>query len=162
MYIDTTLLNSQPHKSCWTPSHTNLVDPQQHKSHLYIDTTLLNPRVIQITQSSVSGTPVAVSLCSLAYICRVDFPVNSKITKEQVSQSECRLSFLFIYLYLFICLFVYLFMLNDVFCLFVLRFYGPVNSYGHVESASYPLTLFLDRLRPTKLVTSTWRASLQY
>ena len=28
-------------------------------------------------------------------------------------------------------------------CLFVLMFYGPVNSYGHVELVSYPLTLFL-------------------
>ena len=33
--------------------------------------------------------------------------------------------------------------------LFVFRFYGPVNSQGHVEPVSYPLTLFLGRLRPT-------------
>ena len=39
--------------------------------------------------------------------------------------------------------------------LFVLRFYGPVNSQGHVEPVSYPLTLFLGRLRPTKRLTST-------
>ena len=32
---------------------------------------------------------------------------------------------------------------------FVLKFYGPVNSYGHVELV--PLTLFLGRRRPTKL-----------
>ena len=38
---------------------------------------------------------------------------------------------------------------------FVLRFYGPVNSYGHVEPVSYPLTLFLGRLRPTNRFTST-------
>ena len=41
------------------------------------------------------------------------------------------------------------------FCLFVLRVYGSVNSYGHVEPISYPLTLFLGRLRPTKRLTST-------
>ena len=41
------------------------------------------------------------------------------------------------------------------FCLFVLRFYGPVNSQGHIEPVSYPLTLFLGRLRPTKRLTST-------
>ena len=28
--------------------------------------------------------------------------------------------------------------------LFVLKFYGPVNNYGHVEPVSYPLTLFLN------------------
>ena len=39
--------------------------------------------------------------------------------------------------------------------LFMLRFYGPVNSYGHVKPVSYPLTLFLGRLRPTKRLTST-------
>ena len=44
---------------------------------------------------------------------------------------------------------------SRVFALFVLRFYGPVNSYGHVEPVSYPLTLFLGRLRPTKRLTST-------
>ena len=37
----------------------------------------------------------------------------------------------------------------------MLRFYGPVNSYGHVEPVSYPLTLFLDRFRPTKWLTTT-------
>ena len=47
------------------------------------------------------------------------------------------------------------------FCLFVLRFYGPVNSYGHVEPVSYPLTMFRGRLRPTKQLTSTKRARLQ-
>ena len=31
--------------------------------------------------------------------------------------------------------------------LFVLRFYGPVKSCGHVEPVSYPLTLFLGRLK---------------
>ena len=40
-------------------------------------------------------------------------------------------------------------------CLFVLRFYGPVNNYGHVEPVSYRLTLFLGRLGPTKRLTST-------
>ena len=39
--------------------------------------------------------------------------------------------------------------------LFVLRFHGPVNSYGHVEPVSYSLTLFLGRLRATKRLTST-------
>ena len=39
--------------------------------------------------------------------------------------------------------------------LFVLRFYGPVNCLGHVEPVRYPLTLFLDRLRPTKRLIST-------
>ena len=34
-----------------------------------------------------------------------------------------------------------------------LRFYGQVNSYGYVEPISYTLTLFLDRLRPTKRLT---------
>ena len=45
-----------------------------------------------------------------------------------------------------------------IFCLFVLRFYSPVNSYGHVEPVSYPLTMFLGRLIATKRLTSTWRA----
>ena len=35
-------------------------------------------------------------------------------------------------------------------CLFVLRFYGPVNSLGHVEPVSYLLTLYLGKPRPTK------------
>ena len=39
-----------------------------------------------------------------------------------------------------------------------LRFYSPVNSYGHVELVSYPLTLFVGRLIATKRLTSTWRA----
>ena len=46
-----------------------------------------------------------------------------------------------------------------MFCLFVLRFYGPVNNYGHVEPVCYPLTL--GRLRPTKRLTSTKRARLR-
>ena len=45
--------------------------------------------------------------------------------------------------------------MQNAFVLFVLRFYGTVNSSGHVEPVSYPLTLFLDRLRHTKLLTST-------
>ena len=40
-------------------------------------------------------------------------------------------------------------------CLFVLKFYGSVDSYGHVKPVSYPLTLFLGRLRPTKRLTSS-------
>ena len=43
----------------------------------------------------------------------------------------------------------------DFFFFTVLRFNGPGNSYGHVEPVSYPLTLFLGRLRPTKRLTST-------
>ena len=39
--------------------------------------------------------------------------------------------------------------------LFVLRFYGRVNSYGHVEPISHPLTLLLGRIRHTKRLTST-------
>ena len=44
--------------------------------------------------------------------------------------------------------------------LFVLRFYSPVNGYGHVEPVSYQLTLFLGRLIATKRLTSTWRAGM--
>ena len=52
---------------------------------------------------------------------------------------------------------------TEIVCLFVLRFYGPVNSYGHVEPVSYPLTLFLGRLRPTKHATSSnWQLPLGY
>ena len=41
-----------------------------------------------------------------------------------------------------------------LYILFVLTLYGLVNSYGHVEPVSFPLTLFLGRLRPTKRLTS--------
>ena len=54
-------------------------------------------------------------------------------------------------------------MLESFFCckniLFIcVEVYIPVNSYGHVEPVSYPLTLFLGRLIATKQLTSTWRA----
>ena len=39
--------------------------------------------------------------------------------------------------------------------LFIWRFYGAVNSYSHVELVSNPLTLFLNRLRPTTRLSST-------
>ena len=39
--------------------------------------------------------------------------------------------------------------------LFVLRFYGPVNSYGHVEPISHSITLLLGRIRHTKRLIST-------
>ena len=45
--------------------------------------------------------------------------------------------------------------MQNAFVLFVLRFYGTVNSQGYVQPVSYPLTLFLDRLRHTKRLTST-------
>ena len=43
-------------------------------------------------------------------------------------------------------------------CWVVLRLYGPLNSLGHIEPVSYSLTLFLGRIRPTKWLTSTYRA----
>ena len=39
--------------------------------------------------------------------------------------------------------------------LFVLGFYGRVNSYGRVEPISHPVTLLLGRIRRTKRLTST-------
>ena len=42
--------------------------------------------------------------------------------------------------------------------LFVFRFYGPVNSPGHVKHTSHPLTLLRGRIRQTKRLTSTSRA----
>ena len=39
--------------------------------------------------------------------------------------------------------------------LFVLRFYGRINSQYHVEPISHPLTLLLGRIRNTKWLTST-------
>ena len=50
---------------------------------------------------------------------------------------------------------IFRYMYLFLFCMFVLRFYVPVNSYGYVEPVSYPLTLFLGRLRPTTPLTST-------